>query len=278
MRSLFLSAALLSSSLLGSSMQSHGQAKLAPLWESKEQLPVPESILYVPERNELFVSLIDGDGSAADGKGGVAILNMDGSLKNATWVEGLNAPKGMALYKDQLYVADINEVVVIDIITGNVINQIKIEGAVFLNDVTVDATGKVFVSDTREGKIYMLQNNRPSLYMSDVPSVNGLKVINGSLYAMAGPELWKIDNKKKTVIAKGLKLGGDGLEPVGDGSFLVTCWGGLIYHISANGEVKELLDVQGKMNTADLGYNAKEKILYVPTFLNNSVIAYQLSL
>lgn len=267
---------LLIISLTLGSLLSYGQQKLNQLWESKEQLPVPESVLYVPERNELFVSLIDGEGTAADGKGGIAILNLDGSMKNATWVEGLNAPKGMALYKDLLYVADINEVVVIDIITGNVINQIKIEGAIFLNDVTVDSFGKVFVSDTRQGKIHLIQNSKPSLYMSEVPNVNGLKIIDGSLYALAGPELWKINNKQKTVIAKGLKLGGDGLEPVGDGSFLVTCWGGLIYHITADGKISLLLDVEGKMNTADLGYNAKERILYVPTFLNNSVIAYRL--
>lgn len=263
-------------SLILSSLCSFGQMKLTELWTSSEQLPVPESVLFVPERAELFVSLIDGDGSAKDGKGGIAILNLDGSLKNATWVQGLNAPKGMALYRDLLYVADIDEVLVIDIISGNVINQIPIEGAVFLNDVTVDTNGRVYVSDTRTGKIHLLQNNRPSLYMSDVKDVNGLKVINGSLYALAGPELWKINNKQKTVIAKGLKLGGDGLEPTADGGFLVTCWGGLIYHITAAGELTLLLDVQGKMNTADLGYNAKEGILYVPTFLKNSVVAYKL--
>jgi len=268
---------VLSLALIFSLCTSFGQKKLTQLWESKEQLPVPESVLYVPERSELFVTLIDGDGSTADGKGGVAILNLDGTMKNATWIEGLNAPKGMALYRDQLYIADINEVVVVDIITGNVINQIKIPESKFLNDVTVDRAGKVYISDTRDGKIYQLHNNRPSLFMSNVPNVNGLRVIDGSLYAMAGPELWKIDSKaNKTVIAKGLKLGGDGLEPVGDGSFLVTCWGGLIYHSTAQGQVTELLDVQGKMNTADLGYNPKDRILYVPTFNSNSVVAYKL--
>lgn len=253
------------------------QKKLTQLWESKDQLPTPESVLYAPEKSALYVSLIDGDGSAKDGKGGIAILNMDGSLKDATWVQGLNAPKGLAMYKDLLYVADIDEVVVIDIITGNVINQIKVPGAQFLNDVTTDSNGKVYVSDTRKGEIYLIHNNKPTLFMKDAKDVNGLRVIDGSLYAMAGPELWKIEaNKNYTVLAKGLQLGGDGLEPVGDGSFLVTCWGGLIYHIGASGTVTELLDVRDKMKTADLGYNQKDKILYVPTFLNNSVVAYQL--
>ncbi|WP_185215770.1 MULTISPECIES: SMP-30/gluconolactonase/LRE family protein [Sphingobacterium] len=253
------------------------QTKLTQLWESKEQLPTPESVLYSPEKSALYVSLIDGDGVAKDGKGGVAILNLDGSLKDATWVQGLNAPKGLAMHKDLLYVADIDEVVVIDMITGNVINQIKVPDAQFLNDVTVDNNGKVYVSDTRKGEIHLIHNNKPSLFMKDVKDVNGLRVIDGVLYAMAGPELWKIDaNKNHTVVAKGLQLGGDGLEPVGDGSYLVTCWGGLIYHIAANGTVTELLDVRDKMKTADLGYNQKEKILYVPTFLNNSVVAYKL--
>lgn len=254
-----------------------GQTKLTQLWESKEQLPTPESVLYDADKSVLYVSLIDGDGVAKDGKGGVAILNMDGSLKDATWVQGLNAPKGLAMHKDLLYVADIDQVVVIDMITGNVINEIKIPETQFLNDVTVDKNGKVYVSDTRRGEIYLIHNNKPSLYMKDLKDVNGLRVIDGVLYAMVGPELCKIEpNKGYTVLAKGLKLGGDGLEPVGDGSFLVTCWGGLIYHIAANGTVTELLDVQGKMKTADLGYNQKERILYVPTFLNNSVVAYKL--
>lgn len=268
----------LSSLLLLSTVFAFGQQKLTKIWESNEQLPVPESVLYVDQKSELYVSLIDGDGSAADGNGGVAILNMDGSLKNPTWITGLNAPKGMGLYKNHLYVADINEVVVIDVDKGKVIEKIKMPNAVFLNDVTVDEYGKVYISDTREGKIFVLNNNVPSLFMSEVPDVNGLRVIKGDLYAMAGKELWKIDeDTKKTVIAQGLALGGDGLEPTADGGFLVTCWGGLIYHITANGEVSLLLDVQGEINTADLGYNAKDRILYVPTFLKNSVVAYQLS-
>ncbi|SEG37013.1 SMP-30/gluconolactonase/LRE family protein [Sphingobacterium lactis] len=272
MKTSILTLVLACTSLVGFS-----QSKLTQLWESTEQLPTPESVLYVPGQSALYVSLIDGDGSAKDGKGGVAILNMDGTMKDATWVQGLNAPKGMALYKDLLYVADIDEVVVIDVVTGNVINQVKVPESVFLNDVTVDDNGKVYVSDTRKGEIHLIHNGKSSLFMKDVKDVNGLRVVNGSLYAMAGPELWKIDNNKnKTVIAKGLALGGDGLEPVGDGSFLVTCWGGLIYHIKADGTVTQLLDVRDKMKTADLGYNQKEKILYVPTFLNNSVVAYKL--
>jgi sugar lactone lactonase YvrE len=263
--------------VLGVQLTNAQEKKIAVIWESKEQLPTPESVLYYPKDNVLFVSLIDGSGSEKDGKGGVALLNTDGSIKNATWVTGLNAPKGLAIHKGLLYIADITDVIVVDVVTGNVIDEIPVEGSTFLNDVTVDDSGIVYISDTRENKIFQLRNGKASLYLDNVPSVNGLKAEGGKLLALAGKEFWSIDaNKKVTVFTKGFDQGGDGLEPVGNGDYIVTCWVGLVYYVKANGEIQTMLDVQGKMNTADLGYNQKESILYIPTFNSNSVVAYKL--
>ena len=254
-----------------------GQRQLTELWETKN-LPTPESVLFSPGNNVLYVSLIDGDAMGKDGKGGVAILNLDGSVKTVDWITGMDSPKGLAIYKDMLYVADLTSVSVIDIITGNEINKIEFPGAVMLNDVTIDDNGVVYVSDTRSGKIYQMRNNRPTVYMENTKSVNGLKYVNGALYALVGPELWKIDsNKKSTVVAKGFELGGDGLEPVGNGDFLVTCWGGLVYYVKADGSFEKLMDVRGKMNTADLGFQPQTNTVYIPTFNNNSVKAYKLN-
>ena len=252
------------------------QKKLVELWNTKD-LPTPESVLFSPKTNVLYVSLIDGDGKDKDGKGGIALLNLDGSIKDKNWITGMDAPKGLAIYKDMLYVADITAVSIIDIITGNEIDRIEMPGASFLNDVTVDDNGVVYISDTFLNKIFVLRDNQPSVFMDNVPSVNGLKFIGNYLYALAGPELWKIDRAKKaTVVAKGFELGGDGLEPVGKGDFLVTCWGGLIYYVHANGTFDLLLDARGKMNTADLGFNPATNTLYIPTFNSNSVKAYRL--
>ena len=253
------------------------QKSLEKLWESKEQLPIPESVLYYAKDNVLFVSLIDGSGSEKDSKGGIALLNTDGTIKNATWITGLNAPKGLAIHKGLLYIADITDLIVVDIVTGNVIDEIPVEGSTFLNDVTVDDNGVVYISDTRLNKIYQLRNGNVSLYLDNVPSVNGLKFYKGNLLALAGSEFWSIDgNKHITVFTKGFEKGGDGLEPLQNGDFIVTCWSGLIYHVTAKGEIHKIQDVQGKMNTADLGYNPKENVIYIPTFNSNSVIAYKL--
>ncbi|RVT80042.1 ATP-binding protein [Flavobacterium sufflavum] len=247
-----------------------------PIWESKN-LPVPESVLYSATEKKLYVSLIDGAGNVKDGKGGITILNVDGTVNNAKWVEGLNAPKGLARYKNTLFVADITAVVSIDIPSGRIINKLEIENAVFLNDVTVDDKGVVYVSDTRTNKIYRMKNGKSELYLENITNANGLKWINKNLYALADTELLKIDEKKnRTVVAKGFEKPGDGVEQLKNGDFIVSCWAGLIYYVKANGEISTLQDVQGKMNTADLGYNAKENVLYIPTFNHNSVIAYKL--
>lgn len=263
--------------LLGVQLAFAQQNKIEVLWESKEQLPTPESVLYYAKDNVLFVSLIDGSGSEKDGKGGIALLNPDGTIKNATWVTDLNAPKGLAIHKGLLYIADITDVIVVDVVTGNVIDEIPVEGSTFLNDVTVDDNGVVYISDTRENKIFQLRNGKVSLYLDNVPSVNGLKAEGDKLLALAGKEFWSIDtNKKVTVFTKGFDQGGDGLEPVGNGDYIVTCWVGLVYYVKASGEIQKMLDVQGKMNTADLGFNQKEGVLYIPTFNSNSVVAYKL--
>lgn len=254
------------------------QIKLsAPIWEANKNLPIPESVLYSADTKELYVSLIDGAGNVKDGKGGVAILNLDGSMKTPDWITGLNAPKGLAIYKNTLYIADITAVISVDIASGKVKNKLEIDGAVFLNDITVDDQGILYVSDTRTNKIYKIKNNSYSLYLENVTSANGLKWIKKELFVLAGTELWKIDAKKQiTLVAKGFEKVGDGLEPIGNGEFIATCWAGIIYHVKADGTIDKLQDVQGKMNTADLGYNPKDRIIYIPTFNQNSVIAYQL--
>ncbi|MFD2598233.1 SMP-30/gluconolactonase/LRE family protein [Sphingobacterium corticis] len=259
------------------SYSAHAQHQLEKLWESNEQLPVPESVLPTANAKQLYVSLIDGSGTEKDGKGGVAVLNSDGSLKNATWIEGLNAPKGMAQHGNLLYVADITDVVVIDIKKGKVLKKIAIADSKFLNDVTADAKGRIFVSDSREHKVHVIENDQPSLYLDGVNNVNGLKSIGDFLYVLAGKELWKVDQQKnKTVITDKLEENGDGIEPVGNDDFLITCWPGLIYYLGADGSLEQLLDTRGKMNTADLGYDPAKKTLYVPTFNSNSVVAYKL--
>lgn len=254
--------------------QTKAQLKLTKVWETKE-LAIPESVLVLGDL--LYVSLIDGDGLKADGIGGIAVLRADGTVLNKEWVTGLNAPKGLGYFKGKLYVADLNEVLKIDVKSAKVEAKIPIKEAVFLNDIAVNSKGDVFVSDTRLGKVYRIAGDKAELFLSDVENANGLKFVNDELYVLSGTTLVKVGkDKTKHVISSGLAAVGDGLEPFKKGEFIVTCWAGLIYHIKADGSNDLLMDCRAdKTNTADIGFNPKTNILYVPTFLKNSVVAYR---
>jgi len=252
---------------------------LEPLWHTKD-LRIPESVLLgtVAKSPTLFVSEIEGQGTAADGLGGIALLNADGSIRQQNWLRGLNAPKGLASFQGKLYVADLTELVVIDIESAKVLEKISAPDSVFLNDVAVDSKGMVYVSDTRKNRLYRLQQNNLKPWLENVEAANGLTFVGDQLYIGAGDKLFKADDQGKlTVIAQGFAERADGVEPVGNGDFIVSCWAGLIYYVHADGKLDLLLDNRPhKLNTADIGWDNTQQILYVPTFLGNSVQAYQL--
>lgn len=250
------------------------------LWQT-EGLRVPESVLVYQDKQDkyLFVSEIDGQGNVADGEGGIALLNTDGSYREHNWLRGLNAPKGLGVYQGKLYVADLTELVIIDIAQKQVITKITAPDAVFLNDVTVDAHGVVYISDTRKNRVYRYKDNELTNWLEDIEAANGLKAIGDELYIAANDRLLKVAaNGNLTIVAKGFAERADGLEPVGNGNFIVTCWAGLVYYVYADGRIVELLDTRAdKLNTADIGWDEQTQTLYVPTFFGNSVKAFHLT-
>ena len=257
---------------LTASAQKH---KLEKIWETDAIVAVPESVL--PEKNILYVSLIDGGAWDADGKGGVAKLSLNGKDYDSTWITGLNAPKGLGKFGNRLYVADISDVVVIDISKGKIEKKIQIEGASGLNDITVSNKGIVYVSDSKTSRIWRIQNDKPVLYLEDIKGANGLKAIGNDLIFAEGKLLMKANAKKQVSKIAEVPQGIDGIEPVGNGDFIVSAWIGYIYYVYADGHFENLLDTHDQnKNTADIGFDPVKKIVYVPSFLGKTVAAYKL--
>lgn len=251
------------------------QHQIEKIWESDTTLTTPESVL--PVGNILYVSLINGAPWEADGKGGVAKVDRNGKVLDASWVTGLNAPKGMGLVGNQLYVADITEVVVIDIKTGKINQKIAIEGAQNLNDITVAPRGVVYVSDSKLGNVHQIINNKPVLYLSGLNKVNGLRMVGNDLYMLTAKDVYKVGKDKKLSTVGIQELGGDGIEPIGNGDFVTSTWAGVLYYLGKDGKLDVLMDTrEQKRNVADIGYDPKQRIIYVPTFFANTVVAYKL--
>ncbi len=253
--------------------------KLVKLWETDTLFKTPESVLFDKTNNVLYVSNIDGkDPWAADGIGSIGKLGLDGKIINAEWVKGLQAPKGMGLRDSTLYVADLKRVVLIDVKSGKIKRQINIPSAKGLNDISIDPTGVLYVTDSEGKRLYRIEDGTVSMLLDTLAAPNGVLVAGRDLLVCNEGTLSKITKAKTlAVIADGLEGGVDGVEQVAEDEYLVSCWAGSIYYINNDGRKELLYDgkPEGK-NTADIGYDAVNKIVYVPTFWKNSVIAFNL--
>lgn len=252
--------------------------KLEKVWETTTDLKTPESVIYSPEKDVIYVANINGDPSAKDGNGFISVLNADGKIKNLEWVKSLNAPKGMAIFKGKLYVSDINQLVEIDIEKGAITAKYEAPDAVFLNDVTACMNGMIFVSDNRTARIHVLNEGKFTVWMEGKPfeTPNGLMAEKGKLL-VGDKNIYEVDIQTKKVTLLIEDAGGvDGLEKNNDGDFVFSNWPGRIF-IHKNGKTTKLLDTTAQeLKTADIDYVLKLDLVLVPTFFDNRVVAYKI--
>lgn len=257
---------------------------LIQLWETDNRLEVPESVLYVKSDNFFFVSNISGKPSEKNGKGFVSKFSMDGKILKLKWATGLNAPKGMAIHGDHLYVSDIDRLVQIALASGNIEAEFTAPGARFLNDVAADKAGDIYVSDTskKNSVIYRLTDGKIRAWMSgaDIKKPNGLYMQKKQLLVgNSGDGCIKSINLKtrKVEVVARAGCGIDGLHPVGKGAYLISDWKGKTAMVNAEGDIKVLMDTTDmKINSADFDYVDNKNILLIPTFFDNRVVAYKL--
>lgn len=251
---------------------------LEKLWASDTVLKTPESVLPDTKQQILYVSNIDGIPHEKDGKGFISRLGMDGRILDLEWVTGLNAPKGMGLYKGRLYVADITEVVGIDVKTARIVERIPVQGATFLNDISITPKGIIYVSDSRANKVYKIEKGNVFTLMDNLQGPNGLlHTADGLLVLDKGRILKVTPSGQLSSIADGMDPSTDGIEMVKNNEFIVSAWSGVIYYVYAGVQRITLLDTRKeKLNTADIGYDPVQRIVYIPTFSGNNVVAYRL--
>ena len=263
------------------------------LWETKG-LAAPESVVYDSKRDRLLVSNINGAPDAKDGNGFISVVDTTGKIRNLHWVEGLDAPKGLALYGDRLYIADLQSLVVADLETGEVVGRYPGENAKFFNDVAVDAQGNVYVSDQQGFSIHRLSAGqfKPWLVADKhtLCSPNGLLAEASRL--LVGCWTYMIDefddnvaghlravsyaDKSISDLGDGSPQGYlDGVESDGAGGYLVTDWvAGRLLAIDAAGGVSEILTLEN--GSADHAVVTESGMVYIPMMNNDTLRAYRL--
>ena len=115
----------------------------------------PESVLHDSTQDVYFVSNINGSPTAKDNNGFISRVRPDGAVENLKFIEGgraavtLNAPKGLAVLGDTLWVTDIDRIRAFHARTGAPLDSVKLDsaGAVFLNDIAIATTGAIYIPD-----------------------------------------------------------------------------------------------------------------------------------
>jgi hypothetical protein len=270
-------SAIAAAAVLALAGQAHAH-ELVKKWETPAELAVPESVCIDHARNVLYTSNIDGEPWGDDKKGSIGKVSMDGKILAAEWVTGLSAPKGLALVGNLLYVGDMKEVVVIDVDKAAIVKRIAMPGAQGLNDVGAGPDGTVYVSDSYGKKLFRIRNDQPEVLLENLDGPNGVVWHDGSLYLLDRGSALKVGaDRSLTPITSGIEGVIDGIEPVSAREFLVSTWQGTVMLVKADGSREMLLDTRDdKINAADIAYDAKKRIVYVPTFFHKTIAAYEL--
>jgi DNA-binding beta-propeller fold protein YncE len=253
----------------------------------------PESAAWDKDTGGFFVSNmgpgpIDPLGREPDGY--LSKISAAGQLETAKWVTGLRSPKGIHRRGDDLLVADVGQLVVIDVAGAKIRRTIDLDGlgAKFPNDVTVDdRTGDAYVSDTGRNAIFRLPAGGSAaevwLESDKLDGPNGLFLDGGTLMVASygqdpdgdGPaarspgRIMAVDLGTKAIHPLGdmAPLGNlDGLEKL-DSDWIVT-GSGRVWKVTPDGKATELAQVA---NAADLGLRRGDRVAAVATLSDNTV-------
>jgi sugar lactone lactonase YvrE len=251
--------------------------KMKQTWATGKEFKTPESVLFDKNEKILYVSNINGKPLEKNGNGFISQLTLEGKVVELHWSTGFNAPKGMGISHEKLYVADIDRVVSLNRSSGIIADIFHVKDAVFLNDITVGDDGSVFISDMSTNTIYIIKDGSLSLFLNSekLKRVNGLFFEDGYLLAGTENSIVKIDIKKKeitTLIDNTGKI--DGLEALDDGIYVISDWSGKIQLVNSREKVVISDTTKQKINAADIEVIPSMKMLFVPTFFNNRVVAY----
>lgn len=281
-----VAAVLAGTALVPAQLQAGGQVEEATFADMA--FKGPECVRYDSARDRYLVSNINGEMLAVDGNGFISRVAADGTGE-LKWIESgknevtLNAPKGMAIADDKIYVADIDHLRIFDAETGKPVDAIEISGAKFLNALAVASDGTIYVTDTgteqSPGAIYGVE---PGGKVRAVAEGKNLERPNGIAIDRDGNLIVVTygSNKVLTLSTDGNVLNAtilrdgqlDGLALQEDGSKLLSSWKGEdIVRLSPDDSSAEVV-VTGVHTPAAFEVDEERGQMVVPLVEDNKVV------
>ena len=258
--------------------------------ELRDQLQAPEAARYDADQNVWFIANINGEPAGKDNNGYISRVTPEGKIETAKFIAGgvkgvtLNAPKGMAISGDTLWVADIDAARAFNKRTGAQLTSVRVTGAKFLNDAATGPDGTIYLTDTGVAadfshpgpdRVYQVKGGKASVALesADLSGPNGITWVPDEKEFVIVPFLgttivaWKPG--EKTVRTLGTGPGQqDGVEVLPDGGLLITSWTDSSLFVLKDGRSTRI--AYPVPSAADIGFDGKSRVA-VPLLAENRV-------
>lgn len=263
-------------------------------------LASPESVLHDTEADLYLISNIAGGVAAKDGEGWISRIAPDGRIADPRWIAGgqggaaLNAPKGLTLSGDTLFVADIDTVRLFDRRSGRPMGEVPIPGATFLNDLATLPDGDVIGTESAlvpdgtamrgtggDAVFRIALRDRSVRFVARDASLvqpNGIAVLSPTeaLVASRGSDAVYVLDLTTGRRGRSWSLGAntvDGIAVLSDGTFLASTWGSRALHriIPATGAVAQVGEAF-EAAPADFGLDLRRGRVLLPLLGANAVL------
>ena len=264
----------------------------------------PEAVRYDPSQDVYFIASMLGFGSVKDNAGYIVRVDASELSRVTMFVESgrngatLDAPKGMAIEGDTLWVNDIDVVRGFHRVTGEPLGTIDLRahGAVLLNDIEVGPDGTLRITDSgiimsskgvlhpggdkifeigTDGRISIVAQGkhlgRPNGIAFDPKDKRWLVVSFDPFHS----EVYSVrpTDSTRTVLHSG-KGKFDGVVVLPDGGILVSAWSDSSLHLFADGRDERI--VNNLIQPADISLDTKRNRVAIPLVMMNRVEFWQL--
>ncbi len=274
--------------LLGACARQEEQAEAPPPSDSLtvvDSFRTPESVLYDATMDVYLVSNINGSPFDKDDNGFISRVGADGRVVELRWLDGasdsvtLNAPKGMAIRGDTLYVADIDEVRRFDRTTGGPLGTLLTRRGAFLNDIGTGPDGNLSVTDTGlrpdfsagPGGIFRF-TARGRQWDAATGGPNGVVGDTGGSYVVV---YWNGDVAGFSATGRPLPRYApgqlDGVVRLADGTLLASSWADSSIIRLAPGDTAWTRLYGSMPSPADIGLDTRRNRVLIPIFQGNRI-------
>jgi hypothetical protein len=259
----------------------------------------PEAARYDGEQDVWFVSNINGSPAAEDNNGFISRVRPNGRIDSLQFIAGgrggvtLNAPKGLLLIGDTLWVADIRVARAFNTRTGAPIRSVMVSGSTMLNDLAQGPDGAVYLTDTglefgvegaqqQPSRIYRVSGTQASqvLESASLNGPNGIAWDSGRNAFLIGSYMgdslfaWAPGDPAPRGVGSGAGQW-DGIVALPDGRALITSWADSSIYMLDGSAIRKVLG--GVASPAAIGFDPQRMQLAVPLLMENVVRVYRIN-